>query len=334
MMRAATRSGRLRGAIFGLVLVAAMAVPVAHGQAPAKLPLVAILEAGHATQPSPGIPRFKQAFGELGWIEGRTVRFETRFGDWDPDRTARMIQELLALKPDVLYTHSELAVRIAMRATTTVPIVVGAIADLLGTGAVKSLARPGGNVTGVTHAQHELDRKRLEVLREAAPSVGRIAYVFDPAAVPEPALRALAESARSVGVRLEPFGVREPAQIDTALAALVRNQADAVFVQDSSLLSRNADRITAIALKHRLPTVSQIPRFAERGGLLQYGADVYELFRRSATHVDRILKGAKPADLPVEQPTKVELIVNLTTARGLGMTIPRAILARADRVIE
>jgi putative ABC transport system substrate-binding protein len=320
--------------MLGLALGAALFTPVATAQPPARLPLVAILEAGPAARPSAGVPQFKLALGELGWIDGRTVRFESRYGDWDPERTARMVQELLALEPAVLYTHSERALRIAMRATTSVPIVVGAVADLVGTGAVKSLARPGGNVTGVTHAQHELDRKRLEVLKEAVPAVDRIAYLFDRAAVPEAVLRALVDAGRRVGVRLEPFGIHEVGQIEATFAALASKRMDAVFVQDSTLLSRYAERVTALALRHRLPTVSQIPGFAERGGLIQYGADVFEMFRRSAIHVDRILRGARPGDLPVEQPTKVELVMNQKTARALGITIPGTILVRADRVIE
>jgi putative ABC transport system substrate-binding protein len=212
--------------------------------------------------------------------------------------------------------------------------VVGATADLLGTGAVKSLARPGGNVTGVDHAQPELDWKRLEVLKEALPGVTRVAFLFNPEAVLDPWLRALDESAGRLGVKIQRVAVREPGQIEAAFADVVKARTQAVFVQDASHLARHADQITALALRHRLPSISQIPRFAERGGLLQYGADVWALFRRSATHVDKILKGARPGDLPVEQPTKVDLIVNMRTARALRITIPGTILVRADRVIE
>jgi putative tryptophan/tyrosine transport system substrate-binding protein len=318
-----------------LAVVALLAtVPAAHAQGRSALPLVAILDAGPASAASPGIARFKQALHDLGWVEGRTVRIESRYGDWRPDRMAAMANELVALKPDVLYTHSDAGTRAAIRATSSIPIVVGAIADLLATGAVNSLAQPGGNVTGVTHAQHELDRKRLEVLKDAVPSVARIAYLFETVAIPEGALQALEASARLLGVRLQRVGVLDPAQIETAFDAYVKRHADGVLVQDSVFLSRYAERITRLALTQRLPTVSQIPGFAERGGLLQYGADVVELFRRSATHVDKILKGAKPADLPVEQPTKVDLIVNLRTATALGITIPQALLIRADRIIE
>jgi len=211
---------------------------------------------------------------------------------------------------------------------------VGAAADLVALGGVSSLARPGGNVTGVTHAQPDLDRKRLELLKEAVPSISRISYLFDPNAIPQTALQALDVSAGLLRVRLQRVGVTEPGQIEGAFADSVKEKAHAVLVQDSAMLARYSDRISALALRHRLPAMSQMPRFAERGGLLQYGADVFELFRRSATHVDKILKGARPGDLPVEQPTTVELIVNLKTAKALGVTIPQAIMVRADRVIQ
>jgi putative ABC transport system substrate-binding protein len=319
--------------LFGSVASVLAATRAAESQ-PARLPLVAILDPGLVAAPSRGTVYFKQALEQLGWVEGRTLRFATRYGEYQPDRTAAMARELVGLKPDVLYTSSDPAVREAMRATTSIPIVVGAAADLVALGGVKSLAHPGGNVTGVTHAQHELDRKRLEILKEALPSVSRVAYLFDARAIPETALRALDESASLLKVRLHRVGVNTPDELETAFTAIVKDQAQALLVQDAQMLSRFSERVTALALRHRLPTMSQIPRFAERGGLLQYGADVFELFRRSAAHVDKILKGAKPGDLPVEQPTKVDLIINLKTAKALGLTIPPSLLLRADQVIE
>lgn len=311
-----------------------LAAPLASEAQPARLPLVAILDPGLPSAPSVGTVQFKQAFEQLGWVEGRTVRFETRYGEYQPDRTFAMARELVALKPDVLYTSSDPAVREAMRVTTSIPIVVGAAADLVALGGVKSLARPGGNVTGVTHAQHELDRKRLEILKEAVSSVSRIAYLFDARAIPETALRALDESAGLLKIRLQRVAVNTPDELEAAFTAIVKERAQAVLVQDAQMLSRFSQRVTALALRHRLPTLSQIPRFAERGGLLQYGADVFELFRHSAAHVDKILRGAKPGDLPVEQPTNVALIINMKTAKSLGLTIPPSVLVRADQVIE
>jgi putative tryptophan/tyrosine transport system substrate-binding protein len=322
--------------LVGLVVILSVSLVVArHAQAqPATLPFVAILDPGFASTPSIGTAYFKRKLEQLGWADGRTVRFETRYCEYRPDRTAAMAKELVALKPDVLYTSSDGPVRAAMQATTSIPIVVGAVADLVALGGVQSLARPGGNVTGVTHAQHELDRKRLEILKEAVPSVSRMAYLFDPRAIPETALRALDESASQLKVRLQRVGVNKPDELEAAFTAIVSQRAQAVLVQDAQMLSRYSERVTALALQHRLPSISQIPRFVERGGLLQYGADVFELFRRSATHVDKILRGAKPGDLPVEQPTKVDLSINLKTAKTLRLRIPQSVLVRADQVIE
>jgi putative ABC transport system substrate-binding protein len=299
-----------------------------------KLPLVAILQPQGASAPAGGMVHFKQALADLGWIEGRSVRFEIRYGDWQSARIAQAARELVLLKPDVLYTNSALALRALMQATTRIPIVVGAVSDLLEVAGVHSLAHPGGNITGVTHAQPELDRKRLEVLKETVPSVTRISYLFDPVAVADSTLRALDESARLLGVRIVRVEARVPAQIEAAFTSMVKAEAQAAFVQDAVLFARYVDRVTGLALNHRLPTISQSPGFAERGGLLQYGADVYDLFRRSASYVDKILKGAKPGDLPIEQPTKVELVINMKTAKALGLTIPPSLLARADHVIE
>jgi len=320
---------RLTVALLALGLLAA---PLALGAPPAKLPLIAILQPTSAS--SPGGSVFKEALAELGWVEGRTVRFETRYGDWQPERMVEAARELVRLQPDVLYTHSDPAVRAAMQVTKSIPIVVGAVTDLLALGGAQSLAHPGGNVTGVTHAQPELDRKRLEVLKEAVPSVTHVGYLFAADAIPERALQALDESGRLLGVRILRFGARTPAQIEATFSAMIKEGSQAVLVQDGVLFARYVHRVTALALEHRLPAISQSPQFAQRGGLLQYGADVNELFRRSATHVDKILRGAKPGDLPVEQPTTIRLVVNLRIARVLGLTIPPSVLARADEVIE
>jgi putative ABC transport system substrate-binding protein len=276
----------------------------------------------------------REALAELGWVEGRTARFETRYADWQPDRMAELARELVGLKPDVLYTHSTAAVRAAAQATTSVPIVVGVAGDLLGTGVVRSLGRPGGNVTGMTLAMSELEGKRLEVLKEAVPSVSRIAHLFVPGTTPDAALQAVDGAARVLGVQLQQIPASGPGQLEAMFNVMVKERVQAVLVADTASFAANVDRITALALKHRLPTISQMPRFAERGGLLQYGADVLDLGRRSATHVDKILRGAKPSDLPVEQPTKVDLTINVGTAKALGISIPQIIIARAARVIE
>jgi ABC-type uncharacterized transport system substrate-binding protein len=319
--------------VLGVMIAVATGAPVAHGQTPSRLPLIAILEVGSASMPSGGVARFKRALGELGWVEGRAVRIETRYGDWRPDRLAAMARELVSLKPDVIYTHSEPGLRAVTAATTSIPIVVGVASDLLSTGAVRSLAQPGGNVTGMSLGMPELDRKRLEVLKETVPSVAAVAFLFN-AGTGETWLRGLDDSARRLGIRLQRVAMSRPGEIDAAFVAIAKSGSRAVLIQDAPLFARQVERVAALALKYRLPAISQLPRFDETGGLLWYGADVFDMFRRSATQVDKILKGAKPGDIPVEEPTKVELVVNLKTAKALGVTIPQAIMVRADRVIE
>jgi putative tryptophan/tyrosine transport system substrate-binding protein len=318
--------------VLGAMMTVATNAPVANGQMPSRLPLIAILEVGSASMPSGGVARFKRALGELGWVEGRAVRIETRYGDWRPDRLAAMAKELVSLKPDVIYTHSDTGLRVTISATTSIPIVVVA-SDLLRSGAVRSLAQPGGNVTGMSLAMPELDWKRLEVLKETVPSISAVAFLFSSGTI-ETVLTGLDDSARRLGIRLHRVAMSEPGELDAAFVAIAKSGSHAVLVQDAPLFARQVDRVAVLALKYRLPAISQMPRFDETGGLLWYGADVFDMFRRSAAQVDKILKGAKPGDIPVEQPTKVELVVNLKTAKALGVTIPPAIMVRADRVIQ
>jgi putative ABC transport system substrate-binding protein len=318
--------------ILGVLIAGPVSWGIVHAQR--AVPLLAMLEPGSASGPQGGVVHFREALAKLGWDEGRTIRIETRYGDWRIDHLAAMARELVALKPAVLYTHSDQGAREAMKATTTIPIVVGAAADLVTVAGMRSVAHPGGNVTGVSANQPELDRKRLEILKETISEASRVGYVFNRAAISEASLQALDESARRLGVSIVRAGIREPAQTEAAFAAMAKGGAQAVIVQDSVILSRFSEQVAALALKHRLPSISQSPRFAERGGLLQYGADVSEMFRRSAVHVDKILRGSKAGDLPIEQPTKVGLIVNQRTAQALGLTLPPVILVRADQVIE
>ena len=317
------------GFLVGLMAATSMSL----AQVPPKVAFIAILEPGSAAGPTPGLGPMKEGLAELGWVEGRTARFETRYADWHPERMIEQARELVRLQPDVLYTHSTPAVLAAMQSTKSIPI-VGFAADLVGMGAVKSLANPGGNITGMTGAMHELDQKRLEVLKETVPSASRVADLVVPGQFPEPVLRKLDDTARLLGLRLQRVAASEPSRLDAAFSNMAKDRVQAVFVRDGLPLAVNVDRVTALAFKHRLPAISQIPRFADSGGLLQYGADNLDMIRRSATHIDKILKGAKPGDLPVEQPTKVALTVNLRTARALGLTIPPSVLARADQIIQ
>jgi putative ABC transport system substrate-binding protein len=295
------------------------------------VPLIAILEPGSAPIPG-GVTAFREALRELGWVEGQNVKFEIRFADFQIGRLSELALELARLQPSVIYTHSPPGARAAKQATTTIPIVIGVAHDLVGDGIVASLARPGGNITGTTNLNPELDVKRFELLRTVAPRVGRVG-VLVVAGTREENLRMLYEAAAALGVRISRAAVRVPSEFEGAISSLVGDGARALFVQDQPPLSR-APELPRLAIQHRLPSISQAPLFAERGGLLQYGADILELFRRSASQVDKILKGAKPADLPVEQPTKITLIVNLQTANTLGLKIPQSVLGRADQIIE
>jgi len=312
----------------------ALATPTAWGQGRATLPLIAILEPGPLERPSGVLAGMNEALRQLGWVEGSTARFEIRYCDWQDDRMLEMARDLVRLKPAVLYTHSTPAVRAATQATKSIPIVVGVAGDLLGISVVKSLAQPGGNVTGMTLAMPELDRKRLELLKEAVPTASRVAFLFVPGMTPETMLRALDESSGLPRVEVFRVPVREPGQLESAFNHLVKERAQALFVADTAMFAANIERIAVLALKNRLPAISQAPGFADSGGLLAYGADVLDLGRRSAVYVDKILKGARPGDLPVEQPTKVDLILNAKTAKALGIPIPGSILLRAARVIE
>src|SRR5262245_53703170 len=332
--RARPDAVRRRTIVVALVMALAALLPTAWGQGRSTLPLIAILEPGPQARPAGVLAGMQEALGQLGWVEGATARFEIRYCDWQTDRMLQMARDLVRLKPAVLYTHSTPAVRAATQVTTSIPIVVGVAGELLGTGIVKSLAQPGGNVTGMTLAMPELDRKRLELLKEAVPTASRIAFLFVPGITPETMLRALGESAGLLRIEVLRVPVREPGELDSAFTHLMKERAQALFVADTAMFAANIERIAVLALKHRLPAISQAPRFADSGGLLWYGADVLDLGRRSAMYVDKILKGAKPRDLPIEQPTKLELVVNFKTAKALGLTIPPSVLRRADQVIE
>jgi|RhiMetdeSRZDD1v2_1073273.scaffolds.fasta_scaffold201675_6 ABC-type uncharacterized transport system substrate-binding protein len=321
--------------IFGFVFAAAILafVQLAEAQQLARIPTIAILEPGSASAPGlGGVDAFRQRLRELGYIEGQTVRFQYRYADYKLDRLSSLAAELVQLKPDVIFTHADSGALAAKRATTTIPIVVGVAPDLVGDGIVASLARPGGNVTGMTLLHPELDQKRLEMLKETAPKTTRVAFLA--VSTSSRYLQPLESAARAVKVQLQVAEVHDPGDIESAFAMIIKGGVNAVLVQDIPPLARYPDQVASLAVKHRLPSISQSPRFAEAGGLLQYGADVLEMFRRSATLVDKILKGAKPADLPVEQPMKFEFVINLKAAKQIGLTIPPNVLARADKVIK
>ena len=271
---------------------------------------------------------------DLGYVEGKNIVIEFRWANGMYDRLPDLAAELTRLKIDVLVTAGTPGVLSAKRATTTIPIVMAASGDAVATGLVASLARPGGNITGSTSFSQQLHAKRLELLKEAMPNLGLVGVLFNPR---NPAfttdLQEMEPAARSMKVRLQRFESQGPNEFAGAFAAMTRSHVDAVVIQEDGMLNDNTRAIADLAAQQRLSSIG-LKEFADAGGLMGYGVDRIELFRRAAYFVDRILKGAKPADLPVEQPSKFDLAINLKAAKALGLTIPASLLQRADQVIE
>jgi putative ABC transport system substrate-binding protein len=271
---------------------------------------------------------------DLGYVEGKNIVIEYRWADGKYDRLSELAAELVRLQVDVLVTHGTPGVLAAKRATTTIPIVMAAVADPVANGLVASLARPGGNVTGCSYFAPELHAKRLELLKKAIPRISLVAVLLNPDnASFVPLLKETQIEANLAKVTLRQFDVRGPGEFESVFSAMVKERVDAVVVFDDPMLIANRKALADLSEKQRLPSVGQ-KEFAEAGGLMGYGQILVELFRRTAYFVDRILKGAKPADLPVEQASRFEMVVNMKTAKALGVTIAQSVLARADRIIE
>ena len=278
---------------------------------------------------------FRQALRELGYVEGQNIRIEHRAPEWKYERLPGLAADLVRLKVDVIVTASPAATEAAKRATHTIPIVFTVSGDPVAEGFVTSLARPGGNLTGLATIGPELVGKQLEMLRAVAPKVSRVAVLQNPNNPGHArGLQQAEGAAQALGVQLEILGARTPSEIDAAFAAMSSQRAGGVLVLRDAMFRAQRAQIVALAAKSRLPTIYGFREQAEAGGLMAYGASVPQLYRRAATYVDRILKGAKPADLPVEQPTKFELVINLKTAKKLGLTIPSSLLLQADVVIQ
>jgi putative ABC transport system substrate-binding protein len=303
----------------------------AGAQTPGKVYRVGVLSIDATTN----FESFRQGLRDLGYVEGRNLLIEARFTKGNLSGLPALAADLVKLKPDVIFASSSTYVQAARRATRTIPIVFAVHNDPVGTGDVSSLARPGGNITGLTQMASELSAKQLELLKEIVPRLARVAVVWNPTTPSHgPALEQVDVAARVLGVQLTKFKAEDGSGLDQAFAAAARERVQAIFVLLSPLVAQESGRLASLAAKHRLPTFCAYRPFVEAGGLVAYGPDLHDLYRRAAGYVDRILKGAKPADLPVEQPTKFELAINLKAARSLGLTIPRAVLVRADRVIE
>jgi putative tryptophan/tyrosine transport system substrate-binding protein len=281
------------------------------------------------------IEAFRRGLRDLGWVEGQDITIEYRWADGKPDRMRELAEELVLLKVDILVAPTSIYTEAAKQATSTIPIVFMSHADPIGSGHVASLARPGGNITGLSVMQTETGAKGVELLKDVIPQLTRLAVIFDPATPSHgPGRQAVEAAAAALGLEIQPVPVGIASEFDSAFAAISRERAGAALILATPLYLTGARRLAELAIAHRLPSISGARQFAAAGILLSFGPDRADLFRLGATYVDKILKGAKPADLPVQQPTRFELVINLNTARELGLTIPQTVLLRADEVIE
>jgi putative ABC transport system substrate-binding protein len=315
-----------------LALALASAPPPSAARQPREIPRIGMLYAA-ALRGSALDLAFRQGLREAGWRDGENATIDFRSAGGRYERLPELAAELVRLKPHVIFAPAEPAVRAVSKATSTIPIVMAAVDfDPIERGFIASIAKPGGNITGLFLRQIELSGKRLELVRETVPGTSRIAVLFDSAGRFQ--LRETENVARSSGVRLHALQVSTPSDIDRAVRTAARERAGALIVLASPLTYVERERIATLAMKHRLPTISPFSELTDAGGLMSYGASLAEVFRQAARHADRILKGARPATLPVEQPTRFEMAVNLKTAKALGLTIPQTVLILADKVIQ
>jgi putative ABC transport system substrate-binding protein len=328
-----SRMSRLTTAV--LVAVLGLVAPSpAEAQAPPRVARIGlILSSGRSPTSAVSVETFRQRLGELGYVEGRNIAMEIRHAMDHPERFRHLAAELVGLGVDVIVAGGTLATRAAKEATSTIPIVMVSVGDAVRAGLIKSLAQPGGNITGQSFLGPELALKGLDVLTEALPRAKRLAVFFNPDITPEPvAFQALAPAAKAKGVTLKPVELRGADDLKTALAAMGQPRPTGLLVMALSASLQNG--IVEFAAKNRLPALYGFREVVDAGGLMSFGPKLPDLWRGAANYVDKILKGARPAHLPVEQPTKFELVINMRTAKALGLTIPPAVLARADQLIE
>jgi putative ABC transport system substrate-binding protein len=329
------RKARLLSILFVAVLLAVAVIGAAQAQT--KVPRIGYVSGtGDSSNPGPYVEALRQGLRDLGYIEGKNFVIEYRGAEGKPDRMASLAAELVQLKVDVLVLPTSLAIRAAKQATETIPIVMVTQVDPVAAGLVDSLARPGGNITGVATLQRDLSGKRLELLAEVIPRLARVGVLRNPDEPPGAiGFKDYEAAARALKIRLQSLDVRGPnPDLEGVFREAVKGRADALITITTNPLFRNSKRVTELAIKHRLPSMYEGSTWVEGGGLMSYSANDIELFRRAATYVHKILKGAKPADLPVEQPTKFELVINLKTAKQIGLTISQSMLYRADKVIK
>jgi len=324
-----------RRAFIGTVALGFLAMPLADAQQAGKTYRIGYLSVG--ARPTDGAPpaALRQALQELGYSEGKNVTYEGRWAEAKRERLPALAAELVALKVDLIITFGSTAAAAAKEASSTTPIVMALSGDPVGVGLIASLARPGGNVTGITDDATPLSAKRLQLLKEAVPSASRVAVLWN---AQDQAMtlryREIDKAARVLGVTVQPLGVREPDDFDHAFVTMDRERPDALFMVTDSLTNLNRKRVLDFAETHRIPAMYEYASLVREGGLISYGPSFDDMFQRAAAYVDKILKGAKPNELPVEQPTRYYLVVNLKTAKALGITIPQSLLLRADEVIQ
>ena len=304
-------------------------------QHPAKIPRIGFLGPSSAVGIATRLEAFRVGLRDFGYAEGKTIFIDYRWAEGNYGRLPGLAAELVGLNVDVIVTHATNGFRAAKQATTTIPIVMAATGDAVGSGLVANLARPGGNMTGSTFFSPEISTKRMELIKEAVPRITRVAYLLnlDNPVNTGPILRAMEIAASALKIELQQYGVRDAGDFSSAFAAMAKKTIDAVVTSEDALIVAHIMRIVELAAKQRILSIGGIDS-AEFGGLIGYGANRPESFRRAAYFVDRILKGAKPADLPIEQPSQFEMVINMKTAKALGVKIPQSILVRATRVIE
>ena len=306
----------------------------AEAQQPPKIPRIGFLIASSAAAQEPRLRAFKRGLRELGYIEGSNIAIEVRSGEGKPEQLPMAAAELVTLNVQVIVSGGPASTRAAKQTTNTIPIVMTLDSDPVRDGLVVSLARPGGNITGLSTLGPDLSGKRLELLREIAPRLSRVAVFYSTDTRNLPQWNEIDDAGRALGLQLQKLELQGPKDIDAAFQAAIKEHSGAVLAQAPAILLSQRTRVAELAIKSRLPTIYSREEFVQAGGLMHYAPSTSDLSRRAATFVDKILKGAKPADLPVEQPTKFELVINLKTAKQIGLTISPNVLARADRVIR
>lgn len=308
-------------------------VHIADAQQPGKVYRIGMLVSGSLSTHGKRVDAFRKGLRDLGYLEGKSITIEYRYGEGKRERFASLAADMVSLKPDVIYVSSTAFAQAAKKATSTIPIVATA-GDLVLSKLVESLAQPGGNLTGSTNISTDVSGKRLELLKEAIPKAARVAVLWEPDRADEEEFKQTEVAARSLGITIQSIQARAADEFPAAFANMKRENAEGLMIIQGSLMNSHSKKIAELALTNRLPSIGEPPHYANNGCLMSYGANLDELWYRGAIFVDKILKGAKPADLPVEQPKKFDFIVNLKTAKQIGLTIPPNVVARADRVIK